>query len=200
MTREQRLQVFGQELRKRRKSLGLSQLQLADRLGISNKHLSQLETVYSAPGRPPSGPGDDLVQNLARVLHWPVPDIRGLLDGSPVTLADAALSDLLGPLSALTLPPGQTTDLILPPNLADVQVPERAEDWPPELRMAMHYASQMSPEAQRYVYRLWLVQAVAHAKVAEERNRVVAEIENQRRELADLAEQRQTEEQNNRRR
>jgi transcriptional regulator with XRE-family HTH domain len=74
-----RLRAFGQELRTRRKSLGIDQKVLAARLGISNQHLSQLETAYDKPGRGPVGPSDKVISAIAETLNWRKNDIHDML-------------------------------------------------------------------------------------------------------------------------
>ena len=61
----------------------MDQKVLAARIGISPQHLSQLETAYSRPGRPPVGPGDDVIQSLSEALNWRVIDIRRVLGQIP---------------------------------------------------------------------------------------------------------------------
>lgn len=54
--------LFGERIKKRRKELRLSQLETAERLGISPNHLSSLETGKSKPSY-------DVICNLCDVLN-----------------------------------------------------------------------------------------------------------------------------------
>lgn len=55
-------------------------------------------------------------------------------------------------------------------------VPERAEEWPPELLEAMHYSRTLSPDVQRYIYGLWREQARVEAALAQKRREAEAEL------------------------
>lgn len=83
MAKAQKIEAFGQELRKRREAKGMDQKVLAARAGISPQHLNQMEKAYSRPGRPPVGPGDDVIESISEALGWRVIDIRRTLGQIP---------------------------------------------------------------------------------------------------------------------
>ena len=61
---------FGEIIRNARKSLGLTQRQLADQIGVSNTSVSNWEKGLSRPDA-------DLIQKLCAVLHLQPNDIYG---------------------------------------------------------------------------------------------------------------------------
>lgn len=61
---------FGEKIRNARKVLGLTQRQLADRLGVSNTSISNWEKGLSRPDA-------DLIQELCRVLQLQPNDFYG---------------------------------------------------------------------------------------------------------------------------
>ena len=61
---------FGELIRNARKSLGLTQRQLADQIGVSNTSVSNWEKGLSRPDA-------DLIQKLCAVLHLQPNDIYG---------------------------------------------------------------------------------------------------------------------------
>ncbi len=61
---------FGEKIRNARKTLGLTQRQLADRLGVSNTTISNWEKGLSRPDA-------DLIQELCRVLGLQPNDFYG---------------------------------------------------------------------------------------------------------------------------
>lgn len=63
---------FGEKVKSRRRSLGLSQLQLAVDAGVSSRHLSFIETGRSRPSR-------DMVLRLADELRVPLREQNALL-------------------------------------------------------------------------------------------------------------------------
>lgn len=83
MPKEDRLQEFGRELRRRREGLDVDAKVFAARIGISPQHLSQLETAYHKPGRGPVGPSDEVIDAISRALEWPVLHIRHTLGQIP---------------------------------------------------------------------------------------------------------------------
>ena len=80
----ERMREYGRELRRRRIEAGFEELkEFALRIGVSNQHLSQVETAYSRAGRPSVGLGDEAMEAVARVLGWRVIDQRHLLGQVP---------------------------------------------------------------------------------------------------------------------
>jgi transcriptional regulator with XRE-family HTH domain len=80
----ERMKVYGRELRRRRIEAGFQELkEFAARIGVSNQHLSQVETAYSRDGRPAVGLGDDVMEAVARELKWKVIDQRRVLGQIP---------------------------------------------------------------------------------------------------------------------
>ncbi len=61
--------TFGEILREKRQTAGLSQRQLADRAGVDFSYISKIEN-----GRLPA-PADDTVTRLAEILHCPADDL-----------------------------------------------------------------------------------------------------------------------------
>lgn len=79
-----RRKIFGRVLREKRIAKGYEDLQdFAERVGISNQHLSQVETGYSRVGRPPVGLSDDVIDSISKALDWRVTDMRHMLGQIP---------------------------------------------------------------------------------------------------------------------
>ena len=83
MTRLERLQAYGKELRRRRESLEIDAKVLARRIGTSPQNLSQIERAYEREGRDPVGPGSGFLLGVAKELGWRVTDQRNLLGDIP---------------------------------------------------------------------------------------------------------------------
>ena len=69
---------FGEVIRNARKSLGLTQRQLAEKIGVANTSISNWEKGLSRPDA-------DLIQELCRVLQLQPNDIYGTGEGSAET-------------------------------------------------------------------------------------------------------------------
>ena len=78
---------FGRRLRAWRRQRGLSQLELALRVGTTPRHISFLETGRSRPGNEMVIPGNEMVIRLARELDVPPREQNALLEaaGLPAT-------------------------------------------------------------------------------------------------------------------
>jgi transcriptional regulator with XRE-family HTH domain len=80
----ERMRIYGRELRRRRIEAGYQELkEFAVRIGVSNQHLSQVETAYSRDGRPSVGLGDEAMEAVGRELGWRVIDQRHMLGQVP---------------------------------------------------------------------------------------------------------------------
>jgi transcriptional regulator with XRE-family HTH domain len=90
--------TFGIELRAWRVTRGLSQIELAARAGVSQRHISFLET-----GR--SGPSREMVLQLATALEVPPREQNTLLavSGHTAAYSETPLDSLPGPRDALTV-------------------------------------------------------------------------------------------------
>lgn len=62
---------------------------------------------------------------------------------------------------------------------------EDSDIWPDELKEAMFYSQELTPEARLKVYALWRSQALAHAEIERERKRIMAELETLRQQRDD---------------
>ena len=76
---------FGEVIRNARKSLDLTQRQLAEKIGVSNTSISNWEKGLSRPDA-------DLIQKLCEVLHLQPNDIYGTND-APVESGRRVVSD-----------------------------------------------------------------------------------------------------------
>jgi len=91
-----RMAPFGTELKHWRQARGLSQLELATRADVSQRHISFLET-----GR--SRPSSDMVMHLGRTLDVPPREQNTLLSaaGHAPVFTETSLDDMVGVRSAL---------------------------------------------------------------------------------------------------
>jgi len=76
---------FGEKIRNARKSLGLTQRQLADKIGVSNTSISNWEKGLSRPDA-------DLIQKLCQILCLQPNDFYGTND-APAENSRRAVSD-----------------------------------------------------------------------------------------------------------
>ena len=90
MSKTERLEAFGKEVRRRRMERGFDGKMFAAKINISPQHLSQIETAYDKGGRGPVVPGDDVIEAISDVLSWRVIDIRRMLGHVPDRDADAS--------------------------------------------------------------------------------------------------------------
>ena len=89
MSKTERLEAFGKEVRRRRMERGFDGKMFAAKINISPQHLSQIETAYDKGGRGPVVPGDDAIEAISDVLAWQVIDIRRMLGHIPDNAAGA---------------------------------------------------------------------------------------------------------------
>lgn len=68
---------FGEKIRQARKAAGLTQRQLADRLGVSNTSVSNWEKNLSRPDA-------DLIQQLCAILGLQPNDFYGTVETAPI--------------------------------------------------------------------------------------------------------------------
>jgi hypothetical protein len=97
-----------------------------------------------------------------------------------VVLALGRIGVHVGPLdraalmqTAAQLPEGYFVVTAVP----DIEPPENFEDWPQELKEAMHYSKELSPAVQRHIYQLWAEQARAHMEIEYARRRALLELQ-----------------------
>ena len=64
--------------------------------------------------------------------------------------------------------------------------PENFDDWPPELRQALAHTRTLTPEAQKYIYKLWLEQSSAHADIEARRQEAERKLEEREKRLREL--------------
>lgn len=77
---------FGEKIRQARKAAGLTQRQLADRIGVSNTSVSNWEKDLSRPDA-------DLIQKLCSALGLQPNDFYGAVQTRPESASRAAVSD-----------------------------------------------------------------------------------------------------------
>ena len=66
------------------------------------------------------------------------------------------------------------------------QPPDNWEDYPIELQQAMAYTGQIDPAHRPFIYKLWLLQAQAHAGIANTKVEVEKEVERLKNEIEAL--------------
>ncbi len=83
------METFGQYLAAKRKQAGLSQRELAARVGVSPTYISYLERDINPAARGRPQPSVDLVDRLARALGCPVNEMRLKAGYAPAEQHDA---------------------------------------------------------------------------------------------------------------
>lgn len=155
--RNARLKAFGLELSKRRKDAGYRYAKdFAPAIGISPQYLAQLENGSPSENQTARMPSAEILESVSDVLKWPKIEMLKMV--------------------------GLVTDEELRESqVDDNEPPENFEDWPQELKEAMHYSQELSPEVQRHIYKLWREQARAHAEIEYERRRAQEHLDDLRK-------------------
>lgn len=92
----QRVRVFGQRLAHRRKGMGLTLEQLAERAGLSPGYLGNLEKAFQRRPASPTVPSDEALEKLAGALETTFYEVNSWLDRGPTDFDPAFWSELLG--------------------------------------------------------------------------------------------------------
>lgn len=82
----------GSKLRDRRIALGLTQLEIAEKIGVSRGYISQIEKGRTAP------PSAKVSYRYALALEWPRDRVQRILDKPTRETTDAIVRELPSPL------------------------------------------------------------------------------------------------------
>ena len=133
---------FGVWLRATRLARGWTMEELADAADTAQPVVSTIERG---------------VRNASRKMVVRLAEALAQREGDPATAQNLINSGLI---AAGFTPDGFSTRK----DIAD-DPPENFEDWPQELKEAMHYSSELTPEVQRYIYGLWRDHARAQIQI-----------------------------------
>jgi len=162
---------LGQRIRER----GTSVTAVAEQAAVDKSYLYKVLKSHSPQYRQYKRPGFDKTAQIGRALG----DAAGALRAAGYT----GVSDGSASLHKVSVSAGQvggTREGSRPTEWMPVTtdgLPEKTEDWPPELLEAMHYSRTLSPEVQRYIYHLWREQARMEATLAQKRQEVDNELQ-----------------------
>lgn len=98
-------ETFGQRIKRRRREVGLTQRQLATKLGIDFTYLSKLENNRGEP------PGDKTIRNIAAVLQEDEEELLALAGKVPEQLRDRAQREVAFARLVRRLPDMSETEL-----------------------------------------------------------------------------------------
>lgn len=142
--------TFAEWLRRARTERGFTMRRLAEESDLSHAHISKLEGDTAKPSR-------DAVQRLVTAL------------GGETGLNGQMLAIALN-LAGFATGPGKPKWFVAEspnPYFAESEVPP-FDEWPESLKESVRLTfSSMSPEAREQIFKLWQMQAQAHAKIAD---------------------------------
>lgn len=168
-----RMSEFARWMLLRIKQRGTSITTLAEQAGVDKSYLYKVLKSYLPQYRQYKRPGFDRTVRIGQVLGDVPGAVRaagyGETYGASPPTADVEERQRgvdRGTPGRIPVATGAASD----------GLPERTEDWPPELLEAMHYSRTLSPEVQRYIYHLWREQARMEAALMQKRQETEAEL------------------------